>query len=156
MRPSVDAMMPRARVPVGLRMADAAIMAASLFWGCCIVNTFRSADALASCLAHGAALLSVLSPRFSFEAHPQAWGMSWRAWPQLSSLALAVAFAAELLWSRLATGAFILPPQPAFLSLLPSGGKGLVLHRHIIAPLLVTAYKVRRPCMRLASYAMGR
>jgi hypothetical protein len=159
MRPSVESMT-RARVPGWLRLVDAAVLAAGVCWGLGVLYTHRSADAFALFVAHVAALVSVLSPRFSLEAHPpQAWGISWRAWPQLDSLAFAVAFVAELAWtSNLGTSAFVLPQQPALLALVPSGSKGLALHRHIIAPLLVTAYKVRCdlrvqgetrwPCMR--------
>ncbi|KAG1678182.1 hypothetical protein FOA52_016119 [Chlamydomonas sp. UWO 241] len=119
----------RARLPVWLRMMDVAMMAAGVCWGVWAVRTFRTADALIMCLGHLAGLALTLSPWFSLEVHcllPTAWAMC----------ALAVAFAADLAWSRLGTagGAFVLSPKLAMNSFLD----GPVL----ISASVIGAYKV--------------
>jgi hypothetical protein len=118
----------RARVPGWLRLVDVCSCVLGVCWCAWAVYTFRTADALVLCLAYCAGLALTLSPRFSLEAHclfPTAWAMC----------ALGVAFAAELVWSRLGTGTFVLPPQPVLAYFLASKG--------LLTSLLISASQVR-------------
>ncbi|KAG1658748.1 hypothetical protein FOA52_000861 [Chlamydomonas sp. UWO 241] len=120
----------RVRVPGWLRLVDASILVAGLCWSVWAVYTFHTADALALCVANGAALVSVLSPQFSLEAHcfvPVAWSLG----------GLAAAIAAELVWSKLDTGVFALAEKPAMNSFLKSPGC-----KAEPALLLLTVYKI--------------
>ncbi|KAG1661996.1 hypothetical protein FOA52_012167 [Chlamydomonas sp. UWO 241] len=125
-KPAVDAMA-RARVPGWLRFVDAAPMAAVACWA---VYTHHTVDALALCLAYVAAIALSLSPRFPLEARcliPSAWGVA----------ALSLVFCAELAWSKLTTGAFILSPKPIIAEYLDTPP-----HKVVVMSLLLTAYKI--------------
>ncbi|KAG1673305.1 hypothetical protein FOA52_002585 [Chlamydomonas sp. UWO 241] len=120
----------RTRIPGWLRLVDASIVVASLCWSIWAVYTFHTADALALCVATCAALVSVLSPRYSLEAHcfvPIAW----------SVVVLAAAFAAELAWSKLDTGVFALAEKLAMNFFFKSPGR-----KAVPALLLFTVFKI--------------
>ncbi|KAG1661993.1 hypothetical protein FOA52_012164 [Chlamydomonas sp. UWO 241] len=121
--------MARARVPGWLRLVDAALMAAVVFW---TVNMHHTVDALGLCLAYRAGIALTLSPRFPIEARcliPGAWGV----------VALSLVFCAELAWSRLTTGefVFVFSPKPVFTEYLASSGIKVV-----VLSLFLTAYKI--------------
>ncbi|KAG1653176.1 hypothetical protein FOA52_008530 [Chlamydomonas sp. UWO 241] len=133
MRPAVDAMPEaRARVPAAgwLRLVDATAMSAICCCACWAFIHHRTADALALCVASGAVVALSLSPRFPLEVRcliPGAW----------CSGALLLVYCAELAWSRLITGAFVLTPAPILTEFLAQGGSKLV-----VMALCSTAYKI--------------